>query len=442
MELDTTSLFELLILLVLIIINAFFSAAEMAIVSSNKTRIHTLAEQGDKKALLLEKTIEDPNRFLSTIQVGITLAGFLSSAFAASNMSAPLASLLNKLSFINEASAAGIAIVVITFVLAYFTLVFGELIPKRVALQNAEKIALSSIKTINTFSKLSTLFVKFLSLSTNFFMRLFKIDTKKVEEKVTEEEINQLLEIGTKHGLINESGKEMIESVFLFDDKLAKDVMTPRTNVFFIDIDKPFSEYYDEYFENMYSRVPVYQDDIDNVVGILYMKDLLIKAYEVGFDKIDLNEIIQEAYFTSERRNIDKLFSELQDNKKHIAILIDEYGGVAGIVTIEDLIEEIVGEIEDEYDDDDDIIKENEYTYLIKGYVTVADLNEELDLDIDINSEEYDTVAGLMIYHLGDLPENVDNTTVVIDNMVFKVESIEENAIALVKLIFKKEENK
>lgn len=442
MEIDLASLWGLLLIIVLIFINAFFSAAEMAIVSCNKTKIRTLAEQDNKRAILLEKTIKDPNRFLSTIQVGITLAGFLSSAYAASHLAKPLTGLFNKLSFMNESSAGAVAIIIITLILSYFTLVFGELIPKRIALQKSETLALKCIKIINLVAKLSAFFVKFLSVSTNFFMKLFRIDTKKIEEKVTEEEINQLLEIGTKHGLINETGKEMIESVFLFDDKLAKDVMTPRTNVFFIDIDKPFMEHYDEYFENMYSRVPVYQNDIDNVIGILYMKDLMIEAYRVGFDKIDLKKIIQEPYFTSERRNIDKLFTELQENKKHIAILIDEYGGVAGIATIEDLIEEIVGEIEDEYDDEDDIKKINDYTYLIKGYVTIADINEELDTELEENSEEYDTIAGLMIYHLGDLPDNVETNTVVIDNMVFKIEAVEDNTISLVKLIFKKDEDK
>ena len=272
-------------------------------------------------------------------------------------------------------------------------------------------------------------------------MRILKIDTKKIEEQVTEEEINQLLEIGQKHGLINETGKEMIESVFLFDDKLAKDVMTSRKNVFFIDIEDPFTDYSERYFELMFSRVPVYKDDVDNIIGILYMKDLLVKAHEVGFDNIDISDILQEPYFTSERKNIDVLFKELQLNKKHIAILIDEYGGVSGIVTMEDLVEEIVGEIEDEYDEYDEIVKENEYTYLIKGYVTIADLNEALDLELDENNEDYDTIAGLLIDRLGDLPDNVENNTVIINDLVFKPVTVVDNTIEEVKLIFKRDEN-
>ncbi|MDL2211345.1 hemolysin family protein [Erysipelotrichaceae bacterium OttesenSCG-928-M19] len=439
MEFEPGSIQQLIVIIILIFVNAFFAMSEMAIVSVNKNRINTLAEKGNKQAIALNKILEDPNKFLSTIQVGITLAGFLSSAFAASSLSAPLEKIFTNLGI---PSGQTIAIIIITLILSYFTLVFGELVPKRIALQKPETIALNSIYIITFVSKISAFFVKILSMSTNFFMRLLKIDTNKVEEQVTEEEINQLLEIGTKHGLLNETGKEMIESVFLFDDKLAKDVMTSRKNVLFIDIDKPFTEYYDEYFDAMFSRVPVYKDDADNVIGILYMKDLLVKAYEVGFDNIDLTEIIQEPYFTSERKNIDVLFTELQNNKKHIAILIDEYGGVSGIVTMEDLVEEIVGEIEDEFDEYDEIVKENEYTYLIKGYVTISDLNDELDLELDDTNEDYDTIAGLLIDSLGDLPDNVENSTVVIDDLVFKPVEIVDNKIELVKLIFKKDDKK
>ncbi|MDH6603447.1 putative hemolysin [Bacilli bacterium PM5-9] len=438
MEFEPGSIQQLIVIIILVFVNAFFAATEMAIISVNKNKINVLAEKGNRQAIALTKIMGDPNKFLSTIQVGITLAGFLSSAFAASSLSQPLAQLFTNLGI---PSANTIAIIIITIVLSYFTLVFGELIPKRIALQKAEAIALGSITIITFISKVSAPFVKILSMSTNFFMRIFKIDTKKIEEQVTEEEINQLLEIGQKHGLINETGKEMIESVFLFDDKLAKEVMTSRKNVFFIDIDEPFCEYSDKYFDLMFSRVPVYKDEVDNVVGILYMKDLLLKVHEVGFDKIDIKDIIQEPYFTSERKNIDVLFTELQNNKKHIAILIDEYGGVSGIVTMEDLVEEIVGEIEDEYDEYDEIVKVNEYTYLIKGFVTIADLNEVLDLELDENNEDYDTVAGLLIDQLGDLPDNVENNTVVIDDLVFKPVEIVDNTIEVVKLIFKKEEN-
>lgn len=432
MGLEPGSVQQLVIIIVLVFVNAFFAAAEMAIVSVNKNKINTLVEKEDKRAIALSKILEDPNRFLSTIQVGITLAGFLSSALAASKLSEPLAKVFTS---IGIPSASGLAIILITLVLSYFTLVFGELIPKRIALRNSEAIALGSIGIITFISKITAPFVKVLSLSTNFFMRLFKINTKEIEEEVTEEEINSLLEIGEKHGLINKTGKDMIDSIFLFDDKLAKDVMTSRKNAFFIDVDKPLIDYYDTLFELMYSRIPVYRDDFDNVIGILHMKDIMRESYKHGFENIIVEDIMQEAYLTSERKNIDVLFKELQENKKHIAVLIDEYGVVSGIVTIEDLIEEIVGEIEDEFDVYDDIVMLNENSGLVKGYVTIGDLNEAFNLELDEESEDYDTVAGLIIDVLGDLPENTNTDTAVFENLTFKIIEIEDNRIELVKLI-------
>lgn len=437
MGLEPGSIQQLALIIILLCVNAFFAAAEMAIVSVNKNKINALVDKGDKQAIALSKILEDPNKFLSTIQVGITLAGFLSSALAASKLASPLTKTLIEIG-IPSATSSGIAIFTITLILSYFTLVFGELIPKRIALRNSEAISLKSIGIISFVSKITAPFVKILSLSTNFFMRILKINTKEIEEEVTEEEINSLLEIGEKSGLINKTGKEMIDSIFLFDNKLAKDVMTSRKNAFFIDIDKPITEYYDELFELMHSRIPVYRDDFDNVIGILHMKDIMRKSYEVGFENIVVEDLMQEAYLTSERKNIDVLFEELQRNKKHIAILIDEYGVVSGIVTIEDLIEEIVGEIEDEFDDYDDIVKLDDKSALVKGYVTIGDLNEAFDLDLDEESEDYDTVAGLIIYVLGDLPENTNQDSAVYENLTFEIVELEDNRIELVKLTIEK----
>ncbi|MEG0365061.1 MAG: hemolysin family protein, partial [Erysipelotrichales bacterium] len=375
--------------------------------------------------------MKDHNRFLSTIQVGITLAGFLSSAFAASKLSGPLEELFRNL---NVPAASTLAIFIVTLILSYFTLVFGELIPKRIALQKSEFIALKSARVINVCAKISAPFVKILSLSTNFFMRLLKIDTKEIEEQVTEEEISSLLEVGQKQGLFNESEKEMIEGIFSFDDLIAKDIMTSRKNAFFIDIDKPFTEYYEEIFENMYSRIPIYKDDIDNIVGVLYLKDLMRKSYEIGYQNIVLEDIMQEPYFISERKQVDVLLKELQENKTHMAILVDEYGTVSGIVTIEDVIEEIVGEIEDEFDKYDEIIKINDSNYYVKGYVTISDLNDALDIELNDQSDDYDTVAGLIIETLGDLPDEEGESVLEIEGITFTILKIEDNRIELVKV--------
>ncbi len=436
--LDTKAIGLLIVLIVLILVNAFFAASEMAIVSIKRVRLETLASQGNKKAKAVLKVLDDPNNFLSTIQVAITLAGFLSSAIAAAYLESPLSQLLIGYG-LSSNGATTLAIVIITIILSYFSLVFGELIPKRIALQKSETVAFKSIYVIVFVSKITSLFVKLLSVSTNFFMRILKIDTNTIEEKVTEEEINKLLEIGTKHGLINESGKEMIESIFLFDDKLAKEVMTPRTNIFCIDIEKSFPDVAKEFFEVNYSRVPVYQGEIDNIIGVLHLKDLIRKAYDVGFENVKIKDILQEAYFVSEHKKIDVLFKELQANQKHMAFLIDEYGVLSGIVTIEDLIEEIVGEIEDEFDEYNDIIKVDENQYLVKGYVSIADLNHTLDLNLDETNPNYDTVAGLIIEHLEDLPNHLKDTTVVVDSIIFKPNKIVDKRIEEVKITLKRD---
>jgi len=440
MDHEPSLIIQLIIILLLIVVNAFLVMTEMAIISTNKYNLNDLAENGNKKAKGLLKLMDDPNKFLSTIQVGLTLAGFLSSALAASNLSNPLSKWFYS---VGIAITPNVALILITLILSYITLVFGELIPKRIALQNAEKIALATTGIVSVIGKVISPFVKILSLSTNFFLRMFGIDTKKVEEQVTEGQIKQLLDVGTKGGLINEEGKGMIESVFLFDDRLAKDVMTPRNNVFFIDIDTPFNEYSNEYFENMYSRVPVYKDEVDNIVGILYMKDLLLEAHKNGFDNIDVAELMQKPFLTSERKNIDALFKDFQEKETHIAILYDEYGVLVGIVTMEDLIEEIFGEIEDEYDEEEhEVVKLNDHTYLVKGYTSIIDLNEELGLDLDENKEEYDTIAGLIIEQLGDLPENMEEKDVHFENLDLHIEKASGNKIDLVRVtVNEKEDN-
>ncbi|KJZ93814.1 Magnesium and cobalt efflux protein CorC [Clostridium sp. IBUN22A] len=329
---------QIILIVILTLINAFFASAEMAIVSINKNKVKHLAEEGNKKATILLKLMEEPTKFLSTIQVGITLAGFFSSASAATGLSGTFGELLKSIGipYSNE-----IALVVVTVILSYITLVFGELFPKRIALQNAEAIAMFSVKPILFVSKVTLPFIKLLSLSTNLLIKLFGFNVDGLDEKVSKEEIKSMVEVGQEHGVINETEKEMIDSIFEFDDKLAYEVMTPRTNVYLINIDIPLSEYIDELIEERYSRVPVYEGDTDNIIGILYMKDFFIEARKFGFDNVDIRSILQEPYFIPETKNIDELFKELQSCKKHMAILIDEYGGFSGIVSIEDLIEEI-----------------------------------------------------------------------------------------------------
>ena len=283
-------------------------------------------------------------------------------------------------------------------------------------------------------------FVSFV-LSTNTVLRLFGISTEGVEEKVTLEEIRSIVEVGQEQGIINPSEKEMIDSVIGFDDKLAEEIMTARTEVFMIDLNDPLEEYITEMLELKYSRIPVYKDDLDNIQGILYLKDVLKEAYHVGFDKIDINKILRPAYFIPERKNVNALFNDLQANRQHMAILIDEYGGFSGIVTMEDLIEEIMGDIDDEYDHDEPELKKiDDYTYIAKGAISIKDLNYNLGIKLDEDSENYDTLGGLLLDLLGYIPEDGDKQLVEYENIQFHIEEVSEKRIQLVRIVLENEE--
>lgn len=423
---------QLLFLAVLILINAFFAAAEMAVVSANKNRLKVLAQEGNKKAKLLLKLYEEPNKFLSTIQVAITLAGFLSSAVAATSMSDDIGAFLSRFGI---PYGSQIAIVLVTMVLSFITLVFGELYPKRMALQYSEKIAMFSVKPILFISKLSKPFVWLLSKSVALLLRITGVKDSNIEEQYSEEEIKSLLEVGQETGLIKETGKEMITSIFEFDDKLAYEVMTPRTDVYMININDNLEDYVDELLEERYARVPVYEKDYDNIIGILYMKDFMIEARKHGFEKVNIRNLLRKPYLVPESKNIDDLFRELQETKVHIAILIDEYGGFSGIVTIEDLIEEVMGNIDDEDDDyEAKLEKLDENIYLIDGHYYIDDLNDELLLSLE--SEEHETIGGLIIDLLGEIPDEDEPKERIVEfgNCIFKIESVKDRRIDKVKL--------
>lgn len=428
--------YELIIILSLILvltfINAFFASAEMAVVSLNKKQLKKLVETGNKKAVILDNLVKRPTKFLSTIQVGITLAGFLSSAFAGANLSKHVANLFSSLGLkINLA----VATVIITFLLSYFTLVFGELYPKRVALRNPEKVALRSARVVNIMAIISTPFVRLLESSTNLVLKLTGKHKPTAEEKITEDEIRSLIITGHIEGVIKEEEREMLENVFRFDDLTAAAIMTPRINVFAINIEKPLNEYIDEIIARGFTRIPIYERDIDNIIGILHVKDLLREGRNKGFDNINLHDIMRKPYFVPEYMKIDVLFRNMQKTKNQIAILIDEYGGSVGIVTIEDLVEEIVGNIYDEYDIVDESIQAiDEKTYLVNAGIQIQDLNRHLKLKLDENNEEYDTLGGMVINMLGYIPTEAYKEEITYDNLVLKVHKVNANRIEEVLL--------
>ncbi|MBX4268989.1 hemolysin family protein [Clostridium estertheticum] len=421
---------QLILIVILTLINAFFASAEMAIVSLNKNKIKHLAEEGNKKAILLSRLIEKPTRFLSTIQVGITFAGFFSSAYVANAIAGKLTLVLSNISV---PYSEGVALVVITIGLAYITLVFGELFPKRIALQNSQAIAMFSVVPIMYISKIVTPFVSLITLSTNILVKITGLGHESKEEKLSKEEIKSLIEVGQEHGVINETEKEMINNIIEFDDKLAREVMTPRTDVYMIDINDSITEYLDELLIERHSRVPVFEGDVDNIVGILHMKDFMIEARKNGFENVNIKNILHSPYFVQENKNIDELFKELKSSKNHIAMLIDEYGGFSGVVTTEDITEEIMGNIEDEYDHEEPEIKKvDNNTYIVSGLLSLDDLNEHLDLNLV--SKDYNTIGGFLINLMGCIPKINEERTVEYGDVIFRIEEVRERRIEKIKI--------
>ena len=421
---------NLFFLAFLTLANAFFSCTEMAVVSVNKNRMGMLAEKGNKKAKLILKLLEEPTNFLSTIQVAITLSGFFASASAATNFSFVVENWLNPF---NIPYTKEISLVLVTVVLSFFTLVFGELVPKRVALQRAESIALFSVKIVYLISKIVLPFIKLLSFSTNLVLKILGVNLENIEEKVSEEEIKSLIEVGQRHGVFNETEKEMITSVLSFDNKIAREIMIPRKNVYSVNIDTPLVNYLDELLEEKHSRIPVYQGDKDNIVGILYLKDFIVEARKNGFENVNISSIMKKPYFVLENKNIDVLFKEFQKRKIFMAILVDEYGSFVGIVTMEDIIEEVMGNIQDVYDEEDPLLEKlSEYTYLVDGFYSLNDLNSKLGLKID--NDEFDTVSGFVIDLIGRIPEENEKLQVNYKNLSFQILSVKEKCIDKIKM--------
>lgn len=433
-------LWQIILIIFLTMVNAFFAAAEMAIVSVDKKKISKMAKEGNKKAQLLLNLLIEPSKFLSTIQVGITLAGLFSSASAAVGISDRLGRTLTGL---GVPFGQDIAFIGVTILLSYIILVFGELVPKRIALQKSEKFSMFAIKPISMLSKIAMPFVTLLSFSTNTVLSILGFRSDSVEEKVTLEEIRSLVEVGQEQGVINPIEREMIDSVISFDDKSCEEIMTARTEVFMIDVEKHVKEQLDAIMELNYSRIPVYEGDVDNVIGILYLKDFLLEAYKVGFENVDVKKILRPAYFVPEYKSINDLFLEMQAQRQHMAVLIDEYGGFSGIVTMEDLIEEIMGDIEDEYDiDEPEIRKIDENSYYVSGSMLLEDLNESLHIDLDEDSEEYETLGGLLIYLLGYIPNDDERISIEHKNVIFHIEEVNERRIQLVKVVLKEKDEK
>lgn len=422
---------QITILIILIFVNAFFAAAEIAFISLNDAKIEKMAKEGNKKAKSIEKMLKNPSKFLATIQIGITLAGFLSSAFAADTFVDKLAPQLNNLiPSLSISTWRGISLVLITIILSYFTLIFGELVPKRLAMKHFEKISFASIGIIKVISVITAPFVKFLTFSTNIVSKIFGV-TENDESTVTEEEIRMMVDAGQEKGTIQKDEKEMINNVFELNDRTVSEIMTDRTNMFAVDENMSIGEVIEELTEERgYSRIPVYDETIDEIKGVVYLRDILLSNKNRN---TKIKSLIKDAYFVPETKRINELFKEFQKNKKQIAIVVDEYGGTAGVVTMEDILEEIVGEIYDEYDTPTEKYEKiDENTFLVDGSISIYEL--EKILDIEIPDGDYDTLSGYILEELGRIPKAKEKPVIETDKAIYKVEKFEDNRIASVKV--------
>ena len=420
---------QIIVLAILILINAFFAATEIAFISLNDAKIEKQAKEGNKKAKQIKKMLREPSKFLATIQIGITFAGFLSSAFAADAFADDLAPMLQNLIPLGLTAWRNISIILITIILSYFSLIFGELVPKRLAMRNSEKIAFGTIGIIRTISIITAPFVKLLTASTNGVSKLFGISGTD-EETITEEEIRMMVDVGEEKGSIKEEEKELINNVFEFNDKVVSEIMIHRKDIYAIDINSDIDNILKELDEYKYSRIPVYEENIDNIVGMLFIKDLLANVNKK--EKVKIAKIIREPYFVSENKPIDELFRDLQKNKHQLAIVLDEYGGTAGLVTMEDIIEELVGNIFDEYDEEEkEFEKIDDNTFLISGSVSIHDLRKILG--VEIPEGEYDTLSGYLIELLGRIPSDDEKPVIETKRVTYKIEDYEEKRILWVK---------
>ena len=414
---------QILIIVLLTALNAFFAAAEIAFVSINQGKMAQRAQEGDKKAIKVMRLLENSDEFLATIQVAITFAGFFSSASAATSFSSRIQPLLG-----NIPGAEALALVIVTVVLSYLTLVFGELYPKQVALQVAEPIALHTAGIILFVKKISKPFVWILTFSTGLLKRMTPIEFTKVEEKLTRSEMKSLLANSRNDGAIDISEFAMMQGVLSLDTKLAREVMVPRTDTLMLDVDDELVENLEIILNCSYSRLPLYEEDKDTVIGVVHVKDVFRAAREQGFDNIDLRALAHEPVFVPSTIFVDDLLVEFRKTRQHLAVLKDEYGGVEGIVTLEDLIEEIVGDIEDEYEEEEkEVVEIDENNSVIDAGISLDRFNQIYQTSLE--SDEVDTMAGAIIEKLGYFPDDDEVVKVRFEGYMLQPTEIENDRI-------------
>lgn len=422
---------QLLLQVVLILINAFFAATEIAVISLNGTKLEKQIEEGDRTAKKLLNLVEEPSGFLSTIQIGITLAGFLGSAFAAESFSDLLTNWIwYDLGFtsIPLSILDTLSVIMITIILSYFTLVFGELVPKRIAMQKPYEIAKLSCGVVRGVAFTMRPIIALLSLSTNAILRFLHLKTEAQEDSVSEEEIRMMVDLGEKRGVLDEEEKEWITNVFEFDDTPIKDIMVRANEVVAISADATKEDILQLISDEGVSRIPVYGKDLDDILGVLYAKDFLIELQKER--PFDLRNILRDPYFVPEQVTANVLFKDMQSRKLRFAIVLNEFGEVSGIVTMEDLLEEIVGNIYDEYDQQElpEIMRVGAHKWKVSGNIDMEDLLEEIPLPVELN-DSYDTLGGLVLYLLGSIPKDGARFRLECGRYILHVISVENHRI-------------
>lgn len=429
---DSRLWIAIITLFILILFNAFFSASELALVNINETKVKQKADAGDKKAQQLYRLISDPSHFLSTIQLGITLAGFLSSAFAADFFAEPLSKVIHNSGVpMSLRTLNTFSVVAITIILAYFTLVLGELVPKQLALQKADLIAKIAVGPITLLAKICSPIVKFLTFSIRIVLRMLRVDPNDDSEQTTEEDIRLMVNLSGETGTIDKNEQTMIDNVFEFNDKTVSDIMTHRTEVTALSDDLTFDQVIHHINQDRYTRFPVYQGTIDNIIGILHVKDLFQHISQSKNDSFNLKAIIRDPYFVLESQPIDRIFAYMREANIHIAVILDEFGGMEGLVTIEDIIEEIVGEISSESTEPGymktDFTQLSENQYLVDGTFRLKELSDILKIELPV--AEVDTVSGFIIHQIGYVPKEEERPTIRFDQLTFEVKDIVEKRI-------------
>ncbi len=424
---DDHILWQIVLQLVLIGLNAVFACAEIAVISVSDAKLTKLAEDGDKRAVKLQKLTSQPAKFLATIQVAITLSGFLGSAFAADNFSGLIVDALMKAGLSESARGVvdTVSVVLITLVLSYFTLVLGELVPKRLAQKNSEKVALGMASAIGFISKLFAPIVWILTASTNVILRLFGIDPNAEDEDVSEEEILMMVDAGSDAGSIDEDEKEMIQNIFEFDDITAEEICTHRTEIDLLWMEDDLSEWDKTINDSRRTLYPVCGDSVDDIVGILNAK-AYFRMDDTSNKDLVVKEAVRPPYFVSENAHADVIFRKMQSSRNHFAVVLDEHGGTVGILTMNDLLEQIVGNLEDDHDVavEEEIEQIGENTWKIMGTTLLDDVVEEIGIPLEIDDEDIDTFGGLVFGSMDEIPDDGETPALEIGNMAVEVKKI------------------